>query len=108
MEKIILHIADMIKEKKTSPKEVSKNLNISNGNLSNLINGKRKATKPLIRLAEIIYGDLRTPHPEQIIEKAILMMEDMEKDTQESAFNCIQKEKWLEELKKEKSERKTA
>ncbi len=108
MDDIFLQIAKMIEDKKTTQVEVAKNLNITQGNVSAILREKSKVSKPLLRLAEIIYGKNRPPHPEPIIEKTILMMEDMEEDTKESAYDCIQKEKLLEELKREHQERKAA
>jgi len=104
MRDIFLQIAEMIKNKKTTQVEVAKQLCVAQSNISSIILGKSKPSKSLIKLAEILYGNMRTTHPEPIIQKAILMMEAMEKHTQESAYDCIQKEKLLEEMKKERSE----
>ena len=108
MTNIFLQIADMIKNKKTTQVEVSKQLGVAQSNISSIINGKSNPSKSVTKLANIIYGNERTPHPEPIIEKTIKMMEDMEEHTKEGAFDCVQKEKLLEELKKERQERAAA
>lgn len=100
---IFLKIAELIKEKKTTQSEVAKQLGVTQGTVSNFLKEGYKPSKSLEKLAYIIYGNERPPHPEPIIEKAILMMEDMEEDTKESAVDCIQKEKLLEELKRERA-----
>lgn len=105
---IFFKIAEMIKDKKTTQAEVAKQLGVTQGTVSNFLKEGYKPSKPLIKLAEIVYGELRQPHPDAIIEKTILMMESMDKNTQEHALDCVQKEKLLEELKKERQEREAA
>lgn len=105
---IFSQIAEMIKNKKTTQVEVSKQLGVAQSNISSIIKGKSNPSNSLRKLAEIMYGNKRAPHPESIIEKTILMMEEMEEDTKESTLNCVQKEKLLEELKKEREGRKAA
>ena len=103
MSDIFYKITKMVNEKRLKQKDICDSLGISHSHCSTLINGGTKPSNALIKLANIIYGNERPPHPEPIIEKTILMMEDMEEHTKESAYDCVQKEKLLEGLKKEKS-----
>jgi hypothetical protein len=45
---------------------------------------------------------------EPIIEKTILMMKNLDEITKASALDCVQKEKLLEELKRERQGRAAA
>lgn len=105
---IFFKISEMIRKKELKQKDVCDRLGISQSNCSTILSGKSKPSNSLIILAEIIYGNTRPPHPEPIIEKTIQMMEEMEEHTKTSALDCVQKEKLLEELKKERQERDAA
>lgn len=105
MIEIFSKIKKMVESKTIKQSDVCESLGISNSNLSTILSEKSNPSKSLTKLAEIIYGNTRSPHPEPIIEKVILMMEEMEEHTKESALNCVQKEKLLRELIKEKQDK---
>lgn len=102
MEKIFLKLSKMIKEKKTTQKGIAVKLCTAQSNISAIISNESKPSRALTRLAEIIYGNEKQPHPEDVIQKTILLMEGMDKDTQENAYEVVFKEKLFEEIKEKK------
>lgn len=108
MSEIFQHLAEMVKNKQIKQNEIAKELGITTGYISELLRGINKPSETLIKLAEIIYGNTRPEHPNKKIQAIIKMVEDMDPETQKSALDCIEKEKWIAEIKKEKQGKQAA
>lgn len=105
MDTIFLKIADMIERRETNQKEVASNLATTQSNLSKIIRGETEPSKPLIKLANIIYGEERAPHKNPRIEKINQLLEGMEEQGIDRIFDNVQREKQFQELMKERQEK---
>lgn len=101
-------LAEKVKRKEIKQVEIARELKITPTHISEILRGQRRPSETLIKLAEIIYGDLRPEHPNKKIQAMIKMAEAMDPDTQQSALDCIEKEKWIAEIKKERQGREAA
>ncbi|QEM68233.1 helix-turn-helix transcriptional regulator [Geobacter sp. FeAm09] len=95
-------IKELVEEKGIRTKDLAEMLGITPGQVSNLKSGRQKPSKRIEKLIDAIFFEGRKPHPDPIIEKVIVMMEEMDTDTKENALSCVQKEKLLTDLMKQK------
>lgn len=87
-------------------KEICEILGISDATLSGILSGKRKPTKPTLKLMEAYFGD-RKPFINPKIEAVAKIMEGLDPAAQEDILRIAEKEKRLAEIKEE-PERKAA
>lgn len=108
MSDIFKRLAEKVKNKEIKQIEIAKELGTTPSHISGVLKGTSKPSETLTKLAEIIYGNLKQEHPDKQIQAMIRMIEDMDPDTKKSALDCIEKEKWISELKKERQGREAA
>jgi transcriptional regulator with XRE-family HTH domain len=102
MNEIFRKIAGMVESKTVKQKEVAERLGITSSHISGVLSGACEPSKTLTMLAEIIYGERKTEHPNPRIEAILKIAEGLEPDTLKSALDSIEKEKLFEEVKKER------
>ena len=108
MSTIFSKIAEMINNKTTNQKTVADNLATTQANLSRILQGKTKPSNPLIKLANIIYGEERAPHKIPKVEKTFQLVESLNECGLDRIFDSAEREKQLEELMKEKENKEAA
>lgn len=102
---IFQKISEMIEKKETRQKHVAEQLKITQGHLSKILRNETEPSKPLIKLAEILYSGEKQNIHNETIAGVISIMAELDEEAQKDIFRYIQKEKLLRDLIKEKQKK---